>query len=331
MSRVLHPEDWDPQNELYPMNPAEIWATRDAPAGWVNPMQPSIDSGEFERVAPDVRGSLSAKDHLTMAGGSEGSLAGQVALVTGSGRGLGADIAQHLAGVGASVVVSGRGENVEATAARIDGLGCAGEVMSCRLDVLRTADWSGAVDSILDRFGRIDILVNNAGGMIPGADLIDMTDDDWDYMLRVNVDGVFYGCRSVAPVMIRQASGTIVNISSIFGEQPQASYSAYCCSKAAVKALSQSLALELAPHNITVNALCPGYTESDMYRNAMKGLAEQMGSTVEEAKAQVLSMIPAGRVGSGDELGATIAFLASEGGRYFTAQSLIQGGGVLYK
>ena len=266
-----------------------------------------------------------------MLGGREGGIAGQVALVTGAGRGLGADIAQHLAGVGASVVMSGRSDNVDATAARIDDLGLAGEVMACRLDVVRTADWSEAVDAIMARFGRIDILVNNAGGMLPGTDLADMTDDDWDYMFRVNVDGVFFGCRSVAPVMIRQAGGTIVNISSIFAEQPQPSYSAYCGSKAAVKAMSQSLALELAPHNITVNALCPGYTQSEMYENAMKALSEQMGSTVDEAKAQVLAMIPAGRVGNGDELGATIAFLASEGGRYFTAQSLIQGGGVLYK
>ena len=266
-----------------------------------------------------------------MPGGSGGGIAGQVALITGAGRGLGADIAQHLAGAGASVVVSGRGDNVEATGARIDALGLAGEVMTCHLDVVRPADWSAAVDATMARFGRIDVLVNHAGGMVPGADLVDMTDEDWTYMSRVNVDGVFFGCRAVAPVMISQASGTIVNISSIFGEQPQPRYSAYCSSKAAVKALSQSLALELAPHNITVNALCPGYTESDMYRNAMKGLAEQMGSTVDEAKAQVLAMIPAGRVGTGDELGATIAFLASEGGRYFTAQSLIQGGGVLYK
>ena len=93
--------------------------------------------------------------------------------------------------------------------------------MACRLDVVRTADWTEAVDAIMARFGRIDILVNNAGGMVPGEDLVDMTDDDWNYMVRVNVDGVFFGCRSVAPVMIRQASGTIVNIASIFAEQPQ--------------------------------------------------------------------------------------------------------------
>ena len=266
-----------------------------------------------------------------MSSGSGGSLAGQVALVTGAGRGLGADIAQHLAAVGASVVVSGRGDNVEATAARIDDLGFAGDVMTCSLDVVSTTDWNDAIEAILARFGRIDVLVNNAGGMVPGEDLVDMTEEDWDYMFRVNVNGVFLGCRSAAPVMIRQASGTIVNIASIFAEQPQPRYSAYCSSKAAVKALSQSLALELAPHNITVNALCPGYTESDMYRNAMKSLAESSGCTVEEATAQVLAMIPAGRVGTGDELGATIAFLASEGGRYFTAQSLVQGGGVLYQ
>ena len=266
-----------------------------------------------------------------MPGGNGRGLAGQVALVTGAGRGLGADIAQHLAGVGASVVISGRGPKVDAVAERIDDLGFAGEVMACRLDVVRTADWTEAVDAIMARFGRIDILVNNAGGMVPGEDLVDMTDDDWNYMFRVNVDGVFFGCRSVAPVMIRQASGTIVNIASIFAEQPQPRYSAYCGSKAAVKALSQSLALELASHNITVNALCPGYTESEMYRNAMKSLADDSGCTVDEAKAQVLAMIPAGRVGTGDELGATIAFLASEGGRYFTAQSLVQGGGVLYR
>ena len=105
------------------MNPDEIWATRDAPAGWVNPMQPSIDSGEFERVRQMYAGPLPAEDHLTMPGGNGRGLAGQVALVTGAGRGLGADIAQHLAGVGASVVISGRGTKVDAVAERIDDLG----------------------------------------------------------------------------------------------------------------------------------------------------------------------------------------------------------------
>jgi NAD(P)-dependent dehydrogenase (short-subunit alcohol dehydrogenase family) len=264
-------------------------------------------------------------------GTDQWDLTGKVALVTGAARGIGFGVSQHLASAGATVVVTGRGENVGEAGEKLSADHPDIHVVTAQLDVTQTEQWDEAVKSVTHELGRIDILVNNAGGFVPRCQVVEMSDDDWDFMFNVNMKSVFYGCRAVAPTMVAQEEGTIVNIGSFFGEIPQPLFSSYCTTKAAVKAFSQSLALELAPHGVTVNCIAPGFTESDMYRDALVGTAEFDGITVEEAEANVLGMIPAGRVGTGAEIGATVQFLASPGGRYFTAQSLIQGGGVLYR
>ena len=258
------------------------------------------------------------------------SLRGKVALITGAARGIGFEISEYLAGAGATVVATSRGENVEAAEGKIRSKHPQARVVTKRLDVTLPEQWAETAKSVVDELGRIDILVNNAGVFIPRSPVAETTDGNWDYMFRVNLNGVFYGCRAVAPIMIAQEGGTIVNITSYFGEMPQPLFSAYCTSKAAAKALSQSLAMELAHHSITVNAISPGYIESDMVREALVATAEFQGVSTEQAKAKILAGIPAGRFGTGAEIGATVAFLASPGGRYFTAQSLIQGGGVFY-
>jgi len=190
-------------------------------------------------------------------------LAGQVAVVTGAGRGIGAAIARTLAGLGALTVLCGRTTGrLNETANTIGGAGNRAEVAEC--DVTSLASVEGLVGRIDSKFGRADILVNNAalGGF--GKPLHELAPQDWDRILDTNLRGVYYSIRAFAPLMIRARSGHIINISSIAGKNALPNGAAYAASKWGLNGLSYSVAEELRAHNIRVAVICPGSTHTDL-------------------------------------------------------------------
>ena len=269
-------------------------------------------------------------------------LEGKVALVTGAGaeQGIGRAIAMRLAAEGADVVVndlagpaSGDGAwgGVEAVVREIEDAGR--QAMSVLADVADAAQVDEMVRRVVDELGRIDILVNNAASR-PGRDRVPVVELDeaaWDLVQRVNVRGTFLCCRAVARRMIDGGrGGKIVNMSSSKGKQGAARYAAYSASKFAVIGLTQSLALELAPHRINVNAVCPGMVDTDRLRHIAAVLKPE-GVTAEEQHERMLeeraAEIPLGRVALGDDVAATVAFLASPESDYLTGLAINVAGG----
>jgi NAD(P)-dependent dehydrogenase (short-subunit alcohol dehydrogenase family) len=235
-------------------------------------------------------------------------LKGQVALVTGAARGIGAAIAERLAAEGALVV-------------RNDIL--APEVPSAdfiRADVSRRSEVQAMVDQIVARYGRLDILVNNAG-VEPKASLLEMSDEAWDSAVAVNLTGTFLCTQIAARHMVaRGGGGRIIQISSIAGKNYLPNCANYCATKAGVNGFTREAARELAPHGITVNAVCPGVIETHMTEAARNNPT---------LMAKWMREIPAQRLGQSDEVASFVAFLASPQASYITAQSLnIDGGKV---
>lgn len=195
-------------------------------------------------------------------------LAGQVSVVTGGGRGIGAAIAQKLAALGATAVLLGRTEaHLRSTADRIQNEGGAAEIITC--DV---ADWKSVENAAqsIDRFGRLDILVNNAGIGGFGGPLHQLAPHDWDRILNTNLRGVYYTIRALAPIMIRAKAGHIINISSLAGKNALPNGAAYAASKWGLNGLSYSVAEELRAHNIRVSVVCPGSVDTELSPHAGK-------------------------------------------------------------
>jgi NAD(P)-dependent dehydrogenase (short-subunit alcohol dehydrogenase family) len=183
----------------------------------------------------------------------------------------------------------------------------------------------GAVDDCVRRFGAIDIVVNNAG-ISPMATIAETSPEEFRNVFRVNVDGVFHGCKSVAPHMTARGSGKIINISSWFGKIGQHSFGAYCASKFAVIGLTQSMAKEMAEHGVNVNAVCPGTIVDTGMREEADREAIRLGRrTAKEREAN----IPLGRVGVPEDISRVVAFLASEESDYMTGQAINVTGGLL--
>ncbi len=190
-------------------------------------------------------------------GSEERPLMGQVSVVTGAGRGIGAAIAMKLAGMGASVVLCGRARApLAAVAASIGASGGKAEIVECDVTNLKSVE--AAASLVQAQFGRVDILVNNAGVGSFGAPLHEMSYEAWDTVLNTNLRGVFYCIRSFAPMMIRTAGGHIINISSLAGKNPLPNGAAYAASKWGLNGLTYSVAEELRGHGIRVAVVCPG-------------------------------------------------------------------------
>ncbi len=196
-------------------------------------------------------------------------LAGQVAVVTGAGRGIGAAIAQELSQLGATAVLCGRtSATLESTAQAISHAGGKAEALPC--DVIDLQSVEAAARQVEASFGRVDILVNNAGIGGFGGPLHQPTPDSWDQILNTNLRGVYYAVRAFAPLMIRARSGHIINISSLAGKNALPNGAAYAASKWGLNGLSYSLAEELRGHNIRVAVVCPGSTNTDLSPHAGK-------------------------------------------------------------
>jgi len=243
-------------------------------------------------------------------------LEGRAALVTGASRGIGRAVALALSEAGAAVACCARStRQVEATAAEISRRG--GRACGLRLDVTIGVEIEAAVEAATVALGPIDVLVNNAGITLEKAS-IDVTDAEWDEVLSTNLTSMFRLARAVAPGMIERRRGKVINIGSMYGRIGVPRYAAYCASKAAVDALTRSLAVEWARHGIQVNCLAPGYVNTDIPRAAMAD---------DKTRAQLLSRVPARRIGKPEEIGALAVYLASAASDFMTGQTVYLDGG----
>ena len=252
----------------------------------------------------------------------------QVAIVTGAGRGIGAATAMALADAGAAVVaVDIGGDLATQTADAVARRG--GRALALAVDVGDVAAIRSMVDSVMTAFGRVDILVNNAG-VTRRADIMDLTEADWDRIHRVNAKGVFFCLQAVARVMIPRRSGRIVNIASIAGKgYAGTSNAAYAASKGAVISLTRTAAQQLAKHDINVNAVCPGVTRTELSDANLRVRAEQAGVGVEVMERRRNEAIPLGRPCEPSDIAAMAVFLASPGARNITGQSYNVDGGII--
>lgn len=269
-------------------------------------------------------------------------LSGKIALVTGAGGrdGLGRAIALRLAAEGADVVVNDIVPNrtgspdwtgLPDVIQEIEGLGRRG--LAVVADVSQAAQVEQMVAQAVERFGRIDILVNNAGALA-GRDrvpVVELEEAEWDRIQNVNVKGTFLCCQAVAKVMIAASQGgKIINMSSVSGKKGTARFAAYCASKFAVRGFTQALALELAPHRINVNAICPGLIETERVGEMAAALAPA-GTSADEQRQLMVERAgvttPLGRIGQARDVAQMAAFLASSESDYLTGLSMTVAGG----
>ncbi len=246
-------------------------------------------------------------------------LNGRVALVTGASSGFGRHFGSVLARAGAKVVLAARRtERVEAACEEIRSSG--GEAVAVTLDVVDTAGIADAFDQVEQAFGPVTVVVNNAGITIPKP-LVDLEDQDWSGVIDTNLNGVAYVTREAARRMIsRGLGGSVINIASILAHREQKMLTNYAASKAGVVQFTRTAALELAQHGIRVNAICPGYFETDLNRGWLAS---------EEGQAMI-RRIPQRRVGDLDDLNGPLLLLASDAGALMTGASLtVDGGHVL--
>ena len=243
-------------------------------------------------------------------------LQGQKALVTGASRGIGAAIAIELARGGAEVALLARTlEGLQATAQAIREGG--GTAHCYAADVGEAGQLGTAISEAHKQMGRLDILVNNAG-ITRDKLIIQMKDEDWDQVLQVNLRSAFVASKAAAKIMLRQKSGRIIQISSVIGVIGNAGQANYAASKAGTIGLVKSLAKELASRSITVNAVAPGYVETDM-----------TSVLPEKVRESVLSQIPLGRIGSSGDIAPLVRFLAGPGSSYITGQVFHVDGGMV--
>jgi 3-oxoacyl-[acyl-carrier protein] reductase len=245
-----------------------------------------------------------------------GALADQVALVTGASRGIGRAIARRLGGAGARVYVNfvrdvGAGEE---TVRLVRAAGGAAEL--AQFDVADAAAAGEAIGAIVKAAGRLDVLVNNAGMAIDNL-LVRLQPDDWDAVMAVNLRGTFNCTRAAARAMLRAHYGRIINLSSVVGLMGNAGQSAYAAAKAGIIGFTKSMARELASRQITVNAVAPGLIETEM-----------TASLPDDRRTEYLSVIPAGRLGTVDEVADLVAFLARREAGYITGQVIGISGGL---
>jgi NAD(P)-dependent dehydrogenase (short-subunit alcohol dehydrogenase family) len=255
----------------------------------------------------------------------------RIALITGGGRGIGRAIALAFAREGASVIVASRTISQVASVAEEIKQTCQVATHAISCDV---AD-AGAVSLMFEEadalFGRRpDILVNNAG-IAESAPLLKTTDELWHRHLDINLSGTFYCTRAALPQMTERGWGRIINVASIAGKTGAPYISAYSASKHGVLGLTRSVALETATRGVTVNAICPGYVETDMTGRAIENIQARTGRSEDDARAIIEGMSPQNRLVTAEEVAALALLLASEEGRGITGQAInIDGGSLLY-
>jgi len=250
------------------------------------------------------------------------SLKGQVAIVTGAASGIGRGISLRLAEMGAFVVlldvddIKGR-----ACAAEIEAQGCAAVFLNC--DVRSSAECRRAVEIIIKQQGKIDILCNCAGVVIR-KDIVELTEDEWDFALDVTLKGIYLLSREVVPHMIRSGGGSIINIGSGWSLKGGARAASYCAAKGGAVNLTRAMAIDHGKHNIRVNCVCPGDVETPMLLSECAQLGEDPQKFMREAANR-----PLGRVGTPDDIANAVLFLASPMSSWITGAALVVDGGGL--
>jgi NAD(P)-dependent dehydrogenase (short-subunit alcohol dehydrogenase family) len=254
-------------------------------------------------------------------------LQGQVAIVTGAGRGIGRATALELARLGADVVVAELDTGgADKTAALVQDAGRRAAVIPT--DVTRRTDLDALVERTLAAFGRIDVLVNNAG-IYRAATVLDVTEEHWDAIMTINAKAVFFASQAVLPTMIAARRGAIVNLASMAGKVGSRTNLPYNVSKAAVVSMTKSLALAHAADGIRVNCVCPGFVETDMWNQVAREQSALLGLTPEEFTQRRTEQVPLGRMERPEDVAAVIGFLASPRAGYMTGQALSVDGGLV--
>jgi len=255
-------------------------------------------------------------------------LQGRRAMATGAANGFGRSIAVQLAAAGADVAASDvDAEQLATLKAEIEGRGR--RALSIVADVGDVAAIDAMVSQTVDAFGKLDVIVNNAG-VTRRAHIMDLTEADFDRIDRVNTKGVFFCMQRAAEEMIKQGGGRIINMASIAGKGFYgASNVIYAGSKGAVIAMTRLASVQLGPHNITVNAVCPGVTETAIYDQIMASDAEKLGIPEAEVRAKALENIPLRRGNTPDDIADMCVFLASDAARNVSGQSLHVDGGLV--
>ena len=247
------------------------------------------------------------------------SLDGKIVLITGGGTGLGLAMVRALARAGANLCIAGRRPGpIEDAVKEVEGLG--GEALAVPTDVTDSAQVGRLVSTTLDHFGRLDVLINNAGAVQENVrkPLWDITDDDWNRIMDVNLTGAFYCARAVSQAMVDQGKGKIINVASGFGMRAGRDIYMYCCSKGGMIQLTKVLSFNLARYGITANSIVPGFiptpaTDSDM-RNTLPPTGD---------------FLPIGQLGRPEDLGPIAVFLSSDASDYMTGEMFIADGGGL--
>jgi 3-oxoacyl-[acyl-carrier protein] reductase len=245
------------------------------------------------------------------------SMEGRVAVVTGGRRGIGLAIVEMLTRRGAEVVMGDRTIDESTKVAEVVAEDCQCRVKAVQVDVSNPDSVNALIDATIKEFGRIDILVNNAG-VTRDTLIMRMSEDDWDFVVDINLKGVWNCCKAVVRPMMKQRYGRIVNISSVSGLAGQAGQTNYSASKAGVIGLTKALAREVASRNITVNAVAPGFVPTVLTQDLPAELKDGM-----------MKLIPLGRWGKPEEIASAVAFLASDEANYITGQVLSVDGGMM--
>jgi NAD(P)-dependent dehydrogenase (short-subunit alcohol dehydrogenase family) len=245
-----------------------------------------------------------------------GNLEGAVVVVTGAGRGMGRAIAEELGSAGAKVVVnySRSKEPAEEVVQKLSQNG-AQDAVAIGADVSKPDEAKKLIEETLERFGRIDVLVNNAGITVDKT-MKKLTTDDWEKVVQVDLNSSYYTVKAALSQFIEQESGTIINISSFVGQAGNFGQTNYAAAKAGMIGFTKSAAQELARYNVTVNAICPGFIETDMF-----------SAVPEEVKDRIRARIPLGRIGEPYEVARAVRFLV-EDGSYITGQTININGGI---
>ena len=243
------------------------------------------------------------------------TLEGAVVIVTGAGRGIGRAIAEELGDGGARVVVNygkSKGPAEDVVSRLTDG---GGKAFAFQADVSDPAQAAQLIEQTVERFGRIDALINNAGITIDRS-MKNLSVEDWNHVIQNNLNSCFYTVKAALPHFMEQQSGTIINISSFVGHMGNFGQANYSAAKAGIIGFTKTAAIELARYHVTVNCVCPGFTETDMYT-----------TVPDKVKEQIVKRIPLGRVGTSQEIARAVRYLIVDGD-YITGQTLNINGGI---
>ncbi len=255
------------------------------------------------------------------------NLTGKTAVVTGGGRGIGAAVARALADAGASVVVAARTQTqIEGVADELRAAGREAWPVVC--DVADPKSVSDMARMATEQLGHVDIMVNNAG-IAPSAPLHKITLDEWNRVLAVNVTGTFLCTQAFVPGMVKRSWGRVVNVASIAGKTGAKYIAAYSASKHAVLGFTRSVAAEVAASGVTVNAVCPGYVDSDMTRETVNRIAGKTGLSREKALQSLLDMSPQKRLIESEEVAHTVLWLCGDAARSVNGEAIVMDGGAL--